>query len=92
MGGGRREGTQVSDVQVERAVLKVLDDYIHEQEIRFLSGDFSTKLELLRSIRHDVDEAIRNVYRDFWQQKEGENDKSEEPDKSSGDLGTPELW
>ncbi len=92
MGGGCREASQVSDVQVERAVLKVLDDYIHQQEIRFLSGDLSTKLELLRSIRDDVDEAIRNVYRDFWQQKEGELDKPEGPDGSSGEVGAPELW
>jgi len=99
MGDGCREASQVSDVQVERAVLKVLDDYIHEQEMLFILGDFSMrsgssyeKLELIRRIRDDVDEAIRNVYRDFWQQREGDRDKPEEPDASSGEVGTPELW
>ena len=83
MGSSSRERDQVSDVQVERAALKVLDDHISQEEIRVsMTKDYhlrfpETKLELLKRVRNDIDEAIRNVYRESWQQGEGENVKPE---------------
>ena len=83
MGSSSRKGDQVSDVQVERAALKVLDDHISQEEVRIsMTKEFSlqfpeTKLELLKRVKEDINQAIRNVYRDSWQQSEGEDAKSE---------------
>lgn len=94
--GNVSDGAEMSDVQVERAVMKVLDEYVHKQEMLFILGDFSTKLELLKCVRDDVEVAIQKVYRDSWQQREGERegggDKPEGADTASRDVGTSELW
>lgn len=63
----------MSDALIEQAALKVLEDHIYEQTMKFILGDSlaELRLDLLGRIKNDMELAMKEVYMAQWKQREG---------------------
>lgn len=63
----------MSDALIEQAALKVLEDYMYEQTVKFILGDplAELRLDLIRRIKNDMELAMKEIYMAQWKQREG---------------------